>query len=73
MVKTITINDQAYLALASQKRSTKDSFSKVILRMTGESKSVKSVAGAWKHKSLEECNRIIGRSREMFDEIGKGD
>lgn len=67
MVKTITISDRAYEELAKRKRSPKDSFTKVILRMSGEKKSVRDVAGAWKDKPQSECDSIVSRSRKMFD------
>lgn len=67
MVKTITINDRAYEALAARKRSPKDSFSKVILRMTGEKGTVRDTAGAWKGRSKAECDALVEMSRLMFD------
>jgi|GEM_PF-566859 predicted CopG family antitoxin len=67
MSKTITISDRAYEELAKRKRSPKDSFTKVILRMSGEKISVRDVAGAWKDKPQSECDAIVERSRKMFD------
>jgi predicted CopG family antitoxin len=67
MEKKITINDKAYDALFKRKRSPKDSFSKVILRVTGEKNSVRDVAVAWKDKPQRECDDIVKNSRTTFD------
>lgn len=49
------------------KRSSTESFSEVILRMTGKKESVRAVAGAWRDKPKEECDSIITSSKKMFD------
>ena len=67
MVKTITINDEAYAALKKLKQTPRDSFSKVILRLTGKKRSLLEFAGVWKDMSQEEADAIIARSREMWD------
>jgi predicted CopG family antitoxin len=67
MSKTITISDRAYEELAKRKRSPKDSFTKVILRMTGEKISVRDVAGGWSHLPEDIGEQIVDLSRRMFD------
>ena len=70
MVKTITINDSAYDSLKRLKRTPKDSFSKVILRLTGSKGTPLNSAGLWLDKTQTECDALITRSRSMFEAWG---
>lgn len=70
MTKTITVSDDAYRALAALKRSGKDSFTKVILRLTGSGGDPLEVAGAWGDMEEEEARALIRASRERFQDLG---
>jgi len=72
MAKTITVTDEAYVALARRKKHPADSFSKVILRLTaGRGDSLK-VAGAWADMSEAEARALVGQSRRDFSGVGRG-
>lgn len=72
MVKTITVTDEAYEALARRKRHPVDSFSKVILRLAGDRGNPLKVAGAWADMSEAEARALVDRSRRDFSGIGRG-
>ena len=68
-VKTITITEEAYKALAGDKKKD-ESFSQVILRTHGKKGSVESLmkfVGAWSHvpdKAIEEMKKDIDNMRK---------
>lgn len=70
MVKTITVTEDAYEALARLKRSPKDSFSKVILRLTQGPGDPLEVAGAWEDMTDEEARSLVEASRRAFESWG---
>ena len=70
MVRTITVTDQAYAALARRKKHRRDSFSKVILRLTGRRGDPLGVAGAWKDMTDAEARQLLERSRRDFESLG---
>src|SRR3972149_5785745 len=47
MVRTLTITDEVYTALARRKKHPRDSFSKVILRLVRQPPDPLAFAGAW--------------------------
>lgn len=64
--KTISLSDEAYTRLKSEKKEG-ESFSEVVTRLT-ERKSLLEFAGAWKEageKKIEKVREIIKREREI--------
>lgn len=70
MVRTITVTDEAYAELAKRKKHPRDSFSKVVLRLTGRRGDPLAAAGAWKDMTDAERARLLSRSRRDFETIG---
>lgn len=68
-VKTITITQEAYAALAGLKHEG-ESFSDVIRRITKGSKSLLEFAGAWKDVPKEKMRRFLD-FMETSDELSK--
>jgi len=71
MVKTITVTEEAYDSLARLKKHPRDSFSKVILRVTRRRGSPLKTAGAWRDMSEAEARALLERSRADFETLGK--
>jgi predicted CopG family antitoxin len=57
-VKTVTLTEDAYVALAGLKRDG-ESFSDVVRRLTRGSKSLLEFAGAWKDVPREKMKRFL--------------
>ena len=70
MVRTITVTDEAYGELAKRKKHPRDSFSKVVLRLTGRQGDPLATAGAWKDMTDAEATRLLARSRRDFETLG---
>jgi len=70
MARNITVTDEAYEALAHLKKHPSDSFSKVILRITGRREDPLKVAGAWKDMTDAQAQEIVERSRRDFASRG---
>jgi len=70
MVRTITVTDEAYTALSKQKKHPGDSFTKVILRLTGRRGDPLVSAGGWKDMTDREAAALLARSRRDFETIG---
>jgi predicted CopG family antitoxin len=69
MARTITVTDEAYGALAKRKKHARDSFSKVILRLTGRPGDPLAAAGAWKDMTDAGVKELMARSRKDFETI----
>ncbi len=65
MTKIISLSERAYGTLKKFKRPN-ESFSDVVLRMTGQegSKSILQFAGAWKGSDIDEIFSQIMKDRE---------
>jgi predicted CopG family antitoxin len=72
MVRTITVTDEAYGALAKRRKHARDSFSKIILRLTGRPGDPLAAAGGWKDMTDAEAKELLARSRRDFETIGGG-
>lgn len=70
MVRTITITEDAYEALARLKRSPRDSFSKVILRLIQGPGNLLEVVGGWEDMTDEEARALAESSRRAFENRG---
>lgn len=70
MVRTITVTDQAYAALAKRKKHRRDSFSKVILRLTERRGDPLRAAGGWKDMTDAEAKQLLEQSRRDFESLG---
>ena len=70
MVRTITVTDEAYGALAHLKKHPTDSFSKVTLRLAKRPGDPLKVAGAWKDMTEEEARALLETSRRDFATLG---
>lgn len=57
-VKTVTLSEDAYAALASLKKEG-ESFSQVVRRLTRKSRSLLEFAGAWKGFPAEKMDRYL--------------
>ena len=57
-VRTVTLSEDAYAALAALKREG-DSFSDVVRRVTRGSRSLLDFAGAWKDVPKEKLRRYL--------------
>ena len=57
-VKTVTLSEDAYAALAASKREG-ESFSEVVRRLTQKSRSLVEFAGGWKDFNDEKVNRYF--------------
>jgi predicted CopG family antitoxin len=57
-VKTVTLSEDAYAALAALKREG-ESFSEVVRRLTRKSRSLLEFAGAWKDFKDEKMDRYL--------------
>lgn len=68
-VKTITIAEDAYTALAALKREG-ESFSDVVRRLTRKNRSLLEFAGAWKDVPKEKMDRFLA-FLEAGDELSK--
>lgn len=71
MVRTITVTDEAYAALAKRKKHKRDSFSKVILRLAEHRGDPLRAAGAWKDMTDAEARQLLERSRRDFEALGE--
>lgn len=69
-VRTVTITEDAYAALAALKREG-ESFSEVIRRLTRGNRSLLEFAGAWKDVPEEKLRRFFA-FLEAGDELSKG-
>ncbi len=58
-VKTVTLSEDTYAALAALKREG-ESFSDVVRRLTGTSRPLLAFAGAWKGVPSETMDRYLG-------------
>ncbi len=58
-VKTVTLSEDTYAALAALKREG-ESFSDVVQRLTGTSHPLLAFAGAWKGVTSETMDRYLG-------------
>ena len=72
MVKTITITNEAYEMLKKMK-GREDSFSKTIIRVTGEKRTdLNRFLGILSEKGVEKSRKEIKRIREGFSkDLGK--
>lgn len=73
VVKTITVTEEAYKALAGDK-NTNESFSEVILRTHKKKGNVDDIikfAGAWSDMSDEEANKLKKHIEGMRKRAGK--
>jgi len=59
MVRTIPGTDEAYAELAKRKKHSRDSFTKVILRMAGRGGDPLAAAGAWKRSPDQPTTLVI--------------
>ena len=72
-VKTITVTEEAYKALAGDKNKD-ESFSEVILRThkrKGNVEDIMKFAGAWSDMSDEEANKLKKHIENMRKRAGK--
>lgn len=72
-VKTITVTEEAYKALAGDKNKD-ESFSEVILRThkrKGKVEDIMKFAGAWSDMSDEEANKLKKHIEDMRKRAGK--
>ncbi len=69
-VRTVTLSEDAYLALAAMKRKG-ESFSDVVRRLAGGNRSLLEFAGAWKDVPKEKMRRYLA-FLERSDELAKG-
>jgi len=58
-VKTVTLSEDAYAALAALKKEG-ESFSDVVRRLAKHSRSLMEFAGAWKHISKAKMRKYLG-------------
>ncbi len=58
-VKTVTLSEDAYLALAARKRQG-ESFSEVVRRLTRSERSLKEYVGGWKDVPSTKLARFEG-------------
>ena len=72
MVRTLTITDEVYTALARRKKHPRDSFSKVILRLVRQPPDPLAFAGAWDDMGDEEVEALIATSRRHWGQVGRG-
>lgn len=73
VVKTITVTEEAYKALAGDKNAN-ESFSEVILRThkkKGNVEDIMKFAGAWSDMSDEEANKLKKHIEDMRKRAGK--
>ena len=65
MTKVISLSENAYATLKRLKRPN-ESFSEVILRMSGHKKqrSILEFAGSWKGDDIDEVFSIVAKDRE---------
>ena len=68
-VKTVTLTEDAYAALAAMKREG-ESFSDVVRRLARGSHSLLEFAGAWKEASKEKMQRYLA-FLETSDELSR--
>ncbi|MCI4325050.1 MAG: antitoxin VapB family protein [Thermoplasmata archaeon] len=56
-VKTVTLSEDAYLALAARKRAG-ESFTEVVRRLTSTERSLQEFVGAWEQVPPEKLARL---------------
>ena len=71
MVRTPTNTDEAYATQARRKEHSRDSFSKVILRLVRQPPDPLAFAGAWDDMGDEEAEALIATSRRHWGQVGR--
>jgi len=66
LTKVISLSEKAYATLRKRKRQN-ESFSDVVLRITGERerKSILDFAGAWKGDDIDAVFLVVRKDREL--------